>query len=319
MPQQPLSRYSQIPLYNIKAVEQATGVAASTLRVWERRYGVPTPNRNDTGYRLYSERDIATVTWLKSQLDDGLSISQAVARLEALTEAGDEPSVTLGAGQTALPEQGLRSLPVLQDALVSALLDFQASRADDVVAEALALYPLETVVLSLVQPTLVEIGEGWHRGEVSIAQEHFASAHLRQKVGSLFNQALHNGRAPTILCACARGELHEIGLLTVALFLRRRGYNVVYLGPNVPEDELLQTVGRLQPALVCVSASTTESALQAQRAAEQVARLSEPRPIFGFGGRIFQTDADWRGKVQGVYLGDGAHEAAARIADLIST
>ena len=80
MPQQPLARYSDDALYNIKAMEQATGVAASTLRVWERRYGVPTPHRNDTGYRLYSERDIATVIWLKGQLDEGLSISQARQR-----------------------------------------------------------------------------------------------------------------------------------------------------------------------------------------------------------------------------------------------
>ena len=316
MPLQPLSRYSSVPLYNIKAVEQATGVAASTLRVWERRYGLPTPNRNDTGYRLYSEQDIATVTWLKGQLDEGLSIGQAIARLETLRGTGEEPSVLIGPAQTPRPEQGLRSLPVLQDALVSALLDFHARRADDVLAEAFALYPVETVALALIQPTLVEIGEGWHRGDVTIAQEHFASAHLRQKLGNLFNQALHDGRAPTVVCACARGELHEMGLLLVALFLRRRGYHVVYLGQNVPEDELLGTAQRLQPALVCVSASTTETAGALRQAALRLQEV-EPRPQVGFGGRIFRGNPDLCQTIPGVYLGDDALATAETVGRLL--
>lgn len=314
-----LSHYSQIALYNIKAVEQATSVAASTLRVWERRYGVPTPNRNDTGYRLYSEHDIATVTWLKSQLDEGLSISQAVARLENLRAAGQEPSVTIGATHAARPDQGLRSLPILQDALVTALLNFNANRANDVLAEAFALYPVETVALSLIQPALVEIGEGWHRGDVTIAQEHFASAHLRARLGNLFSQALHNGHAPTIVCACARGEMHELGLLTVGLFLRRRGYNVVYLGQNVPEEELVQAIRRVRPALVCVSGSTAESARMVSAASQQVVALPEPHPLFGYGGRIFKLDPDLREGVEGVYLGDDALDSMETISQLLAT
>lgn len=317
MPQQLLSRYSDNPLYNIKAVEQATGVAASTLRVWERRYGVPSPNRNETGYRLYSERDMATVIWLKHQLDEGLSISQAVARLAALQLAGDEPRVSLGAATVAHDSQGLRSLTALQDGLVSALLEFEAQRADDILAEAFALYPVETVALRLIQPTLVAIGEGWHRGEVSIAQEHFASAHLHQRLHGLFNQSLLNHHGATIVCACARGELHEIGLLLVALFLRRRGYSVIYLGPNVPEAELFETALRLQPAMMCVSASTPETAASLREAATRLAGLPEPRPIFGYGGRIFQLEPSCRDGIAGVYLGDDAQASAQTIVSLL--
>lgn len=320
MPQQQLSRYSNVPLYNIKAVEQATGVAASTLRVWERRYNVPTPNRNDTGYRLYAERDIATVTWLKSQLDEGLSISQAVARLESLRASGEEPVVTLGPSQAPRPEQGLRSMPILQDALVAALLEFKASRADDVLAEAFALYPVETVALSLMQPTLVEIGEGWHRGDVTVAQEHFASAHLRQKLDNLFNQALHhsNGRARTILCACARGEMHEMGILLVALFLRRRGYTVIYLGQNVPEDELIGAAQQLRPALVLVSASTEETVGHLRQVAQRLAELPEPRPRLGYGGRIFHLNHELQASIPGEYLGDDAQATVDRVAQLLA-
>ena len=317
MPVQPLSQYSDTPIYNIKAVEQATGVAASTLRVWERRYGVPTPNRSDTGYRLYSERDIATVTWLKGQLDEGLTISQAIARLEALRGGGDEPAVAIGWAHAARPPSGLRSLPVLQDALVTALLDFQAVRADDVLSEAFALYPVEAVALSLIQPTLIEIGEGWHRGDVSVAQEHFASAYLRARLDNLFNQALHNGRAPSIICACVRGELHEMGLLILALFLRRRNYNVLYLGANVPTEQIIQAIERTHATLVCVSASTAETSRTVAEIGDAINGLNAPRPIFGYGGRIFNANPTLRENLPGVFFGEDALASAEQIVRLL--
>lgn len=317
MPLQPVSQYTDTPIYNIKAVEQATSVAASTLRVWERRYGVPTPNRSDTGYRLYSERDIATVTWLKGQLDEGLTISQAIARLEALRESGDEPTVAIGWAHAARPPSGLRSLPVLQDALVTALLDFQAVRADEVLSEAFALYPVEAVALSLIQPTLVEIGEGWHRGDVSVAQEHFASAYLRARLDNLFNQALHNGRAPSIICACVRGELHEMGLLMLALFLRRRNYNVLYLGANVPTEQIIQAIARSRASLVCVSSSTAETSHTVGEVGEAINTLPAPRPLFGYGGRIFNVNPALRESISGVFFGEDALESAEQIVQLL--
>ncbi|MFN8470717.1 MAG: cobalamin-dependent protein [Anaerolineae bacterium] len=317
MPLQPLSQYTDTPIYNIKAVEQATGVAASTLRVWERRYGVPTPNRSDTGYRLYSERDIATVTWLKGQLDEGLTISQAIARLDALRGIGEEPAIAIGWAHAARPPSGLRSLPVLQDALVTALLDFHATRADDVLSEAFALYPVEAVALSLIQPTLIEIGEGWHRGDVSVAQEHFASAYLRARLDNLFNQALHNGRTPSIVCACVRGELHEIGLLMLSLFLRRRNYNVLFLGANVPTEQILQAVERTRAVIVCVSASTLETGRAVAEVGRAINALPAPRPLFGFGGRIFNAEPALRDGIPGAYLGEDALESAERIIQLL--
>src|SRR5512141_3177918 len=76
--------FSNEPVFNVKAIAHQTGVAAATLRAWERRYGVPTPPRTDSGYRLYSARDVAMVRWLQSQIENGMSISQAVQLLKAV-------------------------------------------------------------------------------------------------------------------------------------------------------------------------------------------------------------------------------------------
>src|SRR3989304_5896469 len=86
-----LSSYDDTPVYTIKTVVQQTGITPATLRDWERRYGVLSPGRSDGGYRLYSERDIARLRWLKSQVDAGVSISSAVVLLELQHQTGQEP------------------------------------------------------------------------------------------------------------------------------------------------------------------------------------------------------------------------------------
>src|SRR5215470_3627885 len=73
-----LERYSTTPLFNTKAVVRQTGIPAPTLRAWERRYGILSPQRGPNDYRLYSERDIAIIRWLREQVENGLSISQAI-------------------------------------------------------------------------------------------------------------------------------------------------------------------------------------------------------------------------------------------------
>ena len=93
------------PVYTIKTVVQITGMTSATLRAWERRYNVLSPGRSDGGYRLYSERDIATLLWLKSQVDAGVAISRAVALLERYHDGGEEPETGDVAGRAAQPRR----------------------------------------------------------------------------------------------------------------------------------------------------------------------------------------------------------------------
>src|ERR1700730_4730802 len=81
-----LEHYADVPLFNTKAVVQKTGIAAPTLRAWERRYAILSPERAQNDYRLYSERDIAIIRWLKDRVDAGMSISQSIALLRHLEE-----------------------------------------------------------------------------------------------------------------------------------------------------------------------------------------------------------------------------------------
>src|SRR5215472_17519958 len=82
-----LDTYSDLPLYNTKAVVHHTGVPAPTLRAWERRYGILSPRRGENDYRLYSERDMILVGWLRERVENGMTISQAIALMRTIEPA----------------------------------------------------------------------------------------------------------------------------------------------------------------------------------------------------------------------------------------
>jgi methanogenic corrinoid protein MtbC1 len=265
--------YSIEPRYNTKAVVRETGVPADTFRAWERRYGVPMPHRTATSQRLYSERDIAIIRWLRDRTAEGLTISQAVRLLEQA--GGDEGSETRPLTWEYLRQQ-----------LGAALLRLDASSAETVLGQAFALYSLDDVCVKLLSTALVEIGEGWHAGTVSIGQEHFATQFIRRKLQGLL--AIYDVAAghATIVAACAPGEQHDVGLLILSLILVRRGYRVVYLGPDVPLEGLLPVVKQAHPEVVCLSTTTAATAGAVREIAEAVRKLDHPPVVVAGGGGI---------------------------------
>jgi len=314
-----LNDYSTTPLYNIKAVVQATGISPSTLRAWERRYNMCNPQRSESGYRLYSDRDVAIIRWLKAQVDAGMAISQAVAWLSSLggDEEGNEagllpPSAAMqhGPGTTGLPmREAVRSFEALREDLTAALVNFEEVRAEHVMAEAFAMYPVEQVGEHIVTPVLVEIGERWHRNEISITREHFATNYLLHRLTTLLRTVPNIEGGPLLWVGCAPGELHEGGAVLLAVYLRRAGYQVHYLGQNLPIDDFVGEVRRHQPAMVLLSASTMEAIKGLRQMANELAHIDMPRPIIGYGGRIFIRQPEIRSQITGIYLGDSAQEA----------
>jgi len=312
------------PVYNTRVVVRRTGVPADTFRSWERRYGFPTPARTEGNQRRYSERDIAAIAWLRDQTQGGMTIGQAIAHLRTL-----EPHVTASTVVSAIghpiappddahPDALRQRMAGLREAMVDALVAFDAASADRAVEEALALMPLEDVCLNLMQPVLVEIGERWARGEVGVSVEHFASGFVIRKVGALFNLSRPDaGRGP-LVAACLEGELHEVGLLLTCLFLSRRGFAIVYLGPNLPVHDLAQAVARVRAPLILLSASTPPAAELLIHASHELPRLlpgdaDHPAPTIGFGGAAFVADPALGERVNGVFLGTDADSAARAV------
>lgn len=284
---------------------------ADTFRAWERRYGVPRPQRTEGGHRLYSERDIAIIRWLRDRTAEGLTISQAIA----LMANGNEANLSwLSTAVDTEPHTWER----LNSRFYAALADYDSTRAEHIMGEAFALYPLEEVFMKLVQPTMIEIGEQWHQGKLSVTAEHFATQFVRRKLSSLFNTYnITEGRG-MIVIGCAPSEQHDLGALLLAVFLVRHGWQVIYLGPEVPLRDLIDIVQRLQPDMVCMAASTVETALQLLEVGRALTMLPPPRPHFGYGGRAFNMNTVLCEKMPGVFLGHDAQEAVDSITDILS-
>lgn len=297
-----LQSCSTTPMYNTKLVVGETGVPADTFRAWERRYGLPKPQRGEGGQRLYSERDIATIRWLRDRTNEGLTISQAVALLESESESpatSDQP----------------RSFDVLHGELLQVLLRFDAVGADSILSEAFALYSLDAVCVNIMQPVLISVGEMWHAGTASVAQEHFTSQFLRRKLLALLNiYDVPEGRA-TVVAACAAGEQHDLGLLLLVLFLVRRNFKVVFLGTDVPNDALQQAVAQVHPEIVCISATSSATGEHAEQMAQGVLAHNPDALVF-IGGQGTHSQHKANGGVH--FLQANGLAAAEQIAALLT-
>ncbi len=314
----PLADFSDEPIYNMKAVEQQTGISAATLRAWERRYTLVEPKRTSSGYRLYSDRDVALLLWVRHQMSEGLTISRVVAMLETM-RLNHEP-IWVDMDESA-PNSFSAEAPnppaSFVQPLYQALINLDTERADDIVEQGFALYTLTTVCMEIIVPTLIEIGESMHNGQISISTEHFASTYLRGRLYGLFRVYPQMSDMPMIMVGCAPTEHHEIGALIFALMLRQHGYNVIYLGQDVPVNDFVETALNEHPAMVCMSANNETAALLLREMQSSLNKAGPAAPIFCYGGRAFDTDPALRQAVPGHYLGSDPREAINLVKNLL--
>lgn len=305
---------SHTPTYNLKAVTHETGLSPATLRAWERRYGLLKPQRSPGGHRLYSAQDIEMIKWLVRRQAEGLSISHAVEMWHSLKEHSSEqlqkismPSPEYGTGGAMLEAQSSN--------WITACLEFDENTAEQALEQAFAIAIPEVVCTEVLQKGLAEIGERWYAGLVSVQQEHFASGLAMRRINSLFAAApkpTHPGR---ILAACPPGEHHDFVLLMLAFLLRRRGWDVVYLGANVPLSRLDATIRMITPRLLLSVAQTLNSAASLQEMADYA---SANEVALAYGGGIFNHIPTLSERISGYFLGNDLTAAPQVIENLLS-
>lgn len=323
------------PVYNIKAVARLTGVPADTMRRWESRYNVIAPVRTESGYRLYSQRDVDVILWLKARLEEGLSISSACEMLRHMGgDPGEQarstdpstvrgPSVQQANGYSSAPAQmnrgsSVRSFDALRTELFGAFKDVDEDRAGKILSEALSLYSVEDVCMQVMQPVLVQIGEAWLTSEISVAVEHFASSFIRARLENIFHNSPYNLYGPFAIVACAPDELHELGAMFLSIFLRRSGFRVVYLGQNVPLDSLMGMVHALKPDAVCVSSTRADTAAALYNLRELLDEMAQKEghaPLLAYGGRVFNRFPHITERLGGLYLGEDAPQAVRKLTE----
>ncbi|MCB0034862.1 MAG: MerR family transcriptional regulator, partial [Anaerolineales bacterium] len=171
-------QHRESPTFNLKAVVTETGLKPDTLRAWERRYGLPDPDRTSGGHRLYSRRDIEMLNWLIARQDEGLSISRAIKLWRRIEAGGQDPLTDERYVSTPQPVESptavSRSISAgnnvgeFREAWVQACMDFDERQAESVLSQAFAILPIETVCHESLQKGLQEVGQGWYEGEITV-------------------------------------------------------------------------------------------------------------------------------------------------------
>lgn len=302
---------SKTAIYNLKVVLKETGLKPDVLRAWERRYGLPTPERTEGGHRLYSEYDIGLLRWLVHRQNEGLSISSAVKMLQDEIANGNDPISKLSSSLQPQPSDYFdhaddTSLAALRASWLNAALNYNEVKAEQELGQAFALYPVDIVCIEVLQRGIGEVGMLWHEGKVTVQQEHYISAMAHRRLDSLLLAAPAPSREQTILVGCPANEWHSLTPLLISVLLRRKGYNVIYLGPNVPAARFEVTLQQVKPDLVILSAQQLTTASELHKLST---RLLEFGVAVAFGGRIFNMHPRLRKSIAGSFLGETVDQA----------
>ncbi len=237
------------PSLTIGAVSKATGFSPDTLRVWQRRYGFPVPQRKPSGHRLYSTADVRRLRRISEALARGHRPGQVVPlaepRLQSLlTEAG---APTRPGPRPVAPTSGLMTLVRRHDAagLTAALL-----------ADAATLGPIDFLRL-VAAPMVQDVGDAWSRGDIGIHHEHFFSERLSDVLRSVRLPFERGASGPRITLATLSGETHGLGLQMAALVAAVGGLEPHVLGTDTPVTEIAAAAKARRASGVGISISVS--------------------------------------------------------------
>jgi DNA-binding transcriptional MerR regulator len=313
---------SEEPLYNIGVVSRMTGVSMATLRAWERRYNFPESVRTAGGHRLYSERDVLSLRWVKERIEEGMQTAQAVNALRHQEEAGKivrEELTGLEIERDLRPYKNAGSiLKSYEEQLFQSLTQRDLISADNILGEALAVSSPESLILDVIGPTFSRIGTAWEEGKISVAAEHLATNYLRQRLLMWMMSGPPPRSTYPVVLACAPNEWHEGSLLILGALLRRRRWPVAYLGQAVPLGDLAGFVRDLKPSMLVLVAMTASPASEMVDWPQYIPNAAQTgKPPVGYGGRIFVIEPQWRLRMAGSYLGDTLVEGVDNIETLL--
>lgn len=281
--------------YTVKQVAALTGVLETTLRVWERRYGVVDPARSPGGYRLYSDDDVARLRTMAGLVAEGAPASVAARTVREHVEAHVAPTADLSDLD-----------------LVAAAASLDPSALDALLNQAFARAPLDEVCQHWLMPELQRVGAAWASGRLTVSHEHFASAGVTRILGRIFGEADRARSQPRVLIGLPPGAHHALGLLAFATCLRHRGVDVVYVGADVPVAAWVSAAAELRPRGAIVGVPRGARTPRSQEVVNRLLAATPPISVWVGGGRS--------GSVHGAHhLPHGVADAAAEVAAALAS
>lgn len=241
--------------YNIGAVSQLTGLSTHAIRAWERRYGVVKPERSKVNNRReYSENDLELLILLSRATSRGFNIGN-IAHLEV-----DELRILLAAGNDKNTDSDHTGdgvyIPEIKDYLqdcLEAIENYDSEKLEILLTRAFMEFGNIKTVEKLIAPLTKSIGESWSKGEIRIVQEHFSTEIIRRSLLKIIAKSHDYQEAPALVVTTPAGQVHDIGALIAGSIASGEGWKVIYLGPNLPSEEIAGAVIKTKVRVVLLS------------------------------------------------------------------
>jgi methanogenic corrinoid protein MtbC1 len=278
-------------LHPIGYVARTLGLSPHVLRAWEKRYEAVQPGRSSKNRRLYSQEDISYLALLKAATDKGQSISSAVKldvhmlgrvaarRPSGLSDGTPENIKSVCAAEAAsYVELGMDAVRRMDE-----------SRLENALQDSLVGLTRLQVMSSVVSPLMQKIGNEWAAGSLKIAKEHLASRVVEGFLWDMLRNVSRNEWAPSIVVATPAGQWCEFGAMMSAICAADCGWKPVYLGPNVPAEEIAAAVELKGADAVALSITCqTENGMLYREVSRLRDSMGEEIRIF-IGGRAAST------------------------------
>jgi MerR family transcriptional regulator, light-induced transcriptional regulator len=225
-------------LYSIKDLERITGVKAHTIRIWEKRYGLVEPARTESNIRLYCDMEVKKLLNVSILLKNGYKISR-VAEL-------DQDELARKVMEVSMVSNGHDSQ---LESLVVAMIEMEEAKFEKLLNIAILKEGFENAVYRVLYPFFEKVGVLWQAGSINPAHEHFITNLVKQKIYVAIDSipVPAGPDVKTFLLYLPEWELHELGLLVYDYMIKSRGFKVIYLGQNVPEDDVYTVSDFLNP------------------------------------------------------------------------
>lgn len=269
-------------LYPMRLVTRLTGLSADTIRAWERRYAAIEPRRSAGNTRRFSAEDVRRLVLLRDATSRGHAISSiaklTLEELEKLVGASTEAGVSTSLPRIESPPSSSSSTePSLFESLhvdrglremrleyLDAVGRFDSRRAYEILMRAATFLDRREFVFGVVIPLIQEVGTRWSHGEFGVAQEHMMSSQIRSVVSSMLRFSPPKQDAPQVLLTTPPGHRHEFGVLVAALLTATKGLDPLYLGPDLPFEELKWAVRMSRAEVVVLSVARDVTPAEAQ-------------------------------------------------------
>lgn len=242
----------QAAQYTMKMTALRTGLTPHVIRMWERRYEAVMPRRTATGRRLYSGEELERLTLLRAATLNGHSISHVAAlptaKLQQL-QADDAPS---GAAAHYKPQDSKQASYHLEQCL-RAVEQMDAMALEDALTHTAIQLGHNAMIDRVLEPLMEQISDLWRAGTLRIAHEHLATEVIRVFLAGLTRHAPPVASAPIIIVTTPANQMHEIGALMAAATAASEGWRILYLGPNMPAEEIVLTARQVNARAVALS------------------------------------------------------------------